>query len=95
MPDNVSLGELEFAGNMKFRFLDVTEDSYSNGTGISLVPNDANLNRIQTVIANVDEADLVANYEEDNDVIRVYDGTAGTELADESSVDLTVTVVGK
>lgn len=95
MPDNTSLGELEFAGNMKFRFLDVTEDSYSNGTGIDFVPNDANLNRIQTVIVNVDEANLLANYEEDNDKIRVYDGTAGAELSGGESVDLTVVAVGK
>lgn len=88
----VTLNELEFAGAMKFRFVDVSEDDYQDG--IDFVPNTVNLNRFQTVLANVDGTGAeTANYHSEEDEIKVFadDG----EIVNGSSVDLTVVAIGR
>jgi hypothetical protein len=89
----ITLDELEFAGAMKFRFGEVLEEDYDNGTGVPFTANTLNLNRLQHVVVSVQSGSLWANYEADNDVIKVYD-SAG-ELADVSSVDLEIMAIGR
>ena len=89
-----TLDELEFAGAMKFRFGEILEEDYDNGTGVPFTPNTLNLNRLQHVAVSVKgDGAAYANYEADNDVIKVYD-TAG-ELAADSTVDLEIMAIGR
>ena len=78
---NVELGEVEYAGAMKFRFVHITTEDYSDpSTGIDFVPNDVNLNRFQQVMANVSSEEVdgtpaegdVADYDPDSQTLRVY-----------------------
>lgn len=93
MAKSYDLGDLEYAGGMKFRFVDVTEDNYDGG--IDFNPNDINLNRFQFVDANVvsgAEADT-AEYHRSDGVIEVVDG--GSELTSGSSVTVSVLAIGR
>lgn len=89
-----TLDELEFAGAMKFRFGEILEEDYDNGTGIPFTPNTLNLNRLQHVAVSVKgSGGTHANYESDNDVIKVYDG--GSEVTDTNTVDLEIMAIGR
>lgn len=90
----VTLNELEYAGAMKFRFVEIDEDDYGPD-GIDFVPNTVNLNRFQIVLVNVnDSTDATsAQYFEDDEAIRAYD--EGVELADGEDVSLSVVAIGR
>lgn len=92
MAVNITLDELEYAGAMKFRFATVEDTDYTGGTPFQ--PNDLNLNRFQMVMVNCTDstADTV-NYEADNDVITA--ASAGTEVADNTSITYNVVGIGR
>lgn len=92
MTVNVNYDDLEFAGGMKFRILDVQDDDYTSGTPFT--PSDANLNRFQHVAVNASGTNAqTANYRADEDEIVATDG--GTEVAANTTVNYKVLAIGK
>jgi hypothetical protein len=93
MARKVNLDETEFAGGMKFRFLDVDVTSYDQG-GEDLTPEDAGMVRYQKVDADaVGGNGYRVEYVEADDVLKVYDG--GSELAGGSTATIRVMTVGR
>ncbi len=90
---SVTLDELEYAGAMKFRFVQVEETDYQGG--IPFAPADANLNRFQHVLVSVRDPSegQFANYHAETDEITVASG--GTELSGGSTVTLDVVAIGR
>lgn len=72
----------EYMGGVTTRFVEVNITDYddaSAGNGESFTPADVSMRRFQTVIAEVNEDNgYTANYDEDEQSIRLYDG--GTEV---------------
>lgn len=90
---SLTLNELEYAGAMKFRFIDVLEEDYQGGVPFS--PADANLNRFQHVLVSVQDPSegQFANYHSATDEITVASG--GTELSGGATVTLDVVAIGR
>lgn len=98
MTKSTTINELEFAGAMAIRFIEVDITNYddgNNGNGESFGTTDAGLSRLQRVHCETDpgassaantEVNAVAQYDYSNNSIRLhYGGTDGNELSEVTS----------
>lgn len=93
MTRDVTFEELEFAGAMAVRFLEVDVTNYDAG-GETFTPTNAGLSRIQHLnVEVIDGSEAFASYDEGNDQIVLYN-SAG-ELGGGSSVTLRVQAIGR
>lgn len=93
MTRTVDHDEVEFAGAMTVRFIDVDVTSYDQG-GESFSTQDAGMSRFQRVfVESVDGDSVRAEYDRANNNIMLFDG--GTEAAGGTTATVEVTAIGR
>lgn len=96
MARTITFDELEFAGAMAVRLLDVTIDEYT-ADGESFDENDAGMSRMQRVIPQVvDGSGYRAEWNRSTQAIELYNssGEAATD-GTVTGITLEVTVIGR
>lgn len=93
MTSTISFDEVEFAGGMAFRFLDVTVSSYPSG-GEPFTEVDAAMSRFQYVeVSAQDGSAYDADYDDQNGTIRIFNRDGTGEVAGGTSVDIDLRVM--
>lgn len=92
---DVTITDTEYAGAQTFRHADVTV-TYESG-GVEFKPAALRMNRFQNVVVTLADASqvVIVSYDDDNDVLLMYDASDGSELAASETVDLLVTGIGR
>lgn len=91
--DDVSVDETEYAGAMKFRFLDVTINNYQSGGHPFSSSDIPGMNRLQDLQVHAKGGTYVVNFDNDNDTLTVSEG--GSEVAGGTTVNARAIAIGR
>lgn len=93
MTSTITFDEVEFAGGMAFRFLDVTIEDYPSG-GEPFAEVDAAMSRFQYVEVTVQDGSAYdAEYDRQNATIRLFNRDGTGEVSDSTTVDVDLRVM--